>query len=361
MKYNALWIVPILIIILMLTHCTILGEDSQVLINDKELLDNDTAFVKCSIAPWYDGKDKAVVFTWDDTHVGSGKVADVFDSYDLKTTFFLNTAALDNVKFRLRYPFIKSMYQDIENHGHEIGTHTHNNVNLLMIPTNQIELELLESAEAIKRHFGFRPSTMSHPTSHYNEYVDSLTSLHYLDSRYSIAKDKDSTIRFMQVRKAYDFKTYKRDLDAFIVSDASRYVYGGHQLDENGYEPMSSGTLDSLLLYLSTTHKESCWVTTFENMTLYEILRDSLQIESKPGCVIVRTENISPLLEKYTHADAIITFCFEGILLDFYSESLSSVRYKNGNSYVSINLRDTDRFYYSTQSIFMSLPVMRNE
>lgn len=156
------------------------------------------------------------MFTWDDTRLESEAIANIFNKFDLKTTFFLNTQALCSKKFILKHPFARSMYRNFVKAGHEIGSHTHKHVNLVEVTLEDAENEIKTSSDAIRDIFGYKPSTMSHPTSHYNWQIDSLTVLYYLDSRYSMAKDQESTIWYMQVRTAYNFDTYKKDLDAFV-------------------------------------------------------------------------------------------------------------------------------------------------
>lgn len=59
----------------------------------------DTTLIPCEISPWVYGKKKVVVFTWDDCNHGIEDVAAVFNRHNLKTTFFVNTAAMDNIYY----------------------------------------------------------------------------------------------------------------------------------------------------------------------------------------------------------------------------------------------------------------------
>lgn len=325
-------------------------------------MENDTTLVNCTLCQWMEGKEKAIVFTWDDTSIESESVAKLFDKYGYKATFFLNTQLLYSKRMRIEHPFIRSMYQDILNSGHEIGTHTHSHCVLTKVPDDKVQSELAVSSQKIFDLYGYKASTMSYPTSRYNNHIDSLMHIYYLDCRYTMDKDVDSTIRYVHVREAYNFEIYKKDLDSFISSNATRYVYGGHQMDGSGYEPISSQTLDSLLTYIKTKYDDCCWVTTFADMTLYNILRQKVVVDNAPGQVIFNTQAVDSILTKYPEPNAFITLCFSDALLDFSSDGIVSYKYKNGNSYVTIDLRKSRKIWYSSiNRAYKPLPSMRNQ
>ena len=310
-----------------------------------------TTTTSCYITTWLSAKEKAMVFTWDDYKSGAGDVADLFNKYGLKTTFYISTDLLDNWKFNFRHPWVKTIFKKILADDHEIGTHSHTHVNLLSIPRNQVEEQLSKSSDAFLKNFGFRPTSMSYPTSHYDKFTDSLVNKYYLDSRYSIQKDSDSTFHWLHVRSSYNFSdVYKKEIDSFIYGNTITMIWGGHQLDNKnrGYEPMPENTLDSVLNYISTKYHDELWVTTYEDMILYSIMRQEVKITNTKSEVLFNTENIDGILEKYTHPHAFITLCFPNAILDFSSEGLESAWYEKGNSYCTIDLRKTKHVRYSS-------------
>lgn len=303
--------------------------------------------IECYITQWQGNKNKALVFTWDDNASGAKTVAEVFDKYGMKTTFFVNTAEYDNWKYRVRNPFMKGMFQRIVDDGHELGSHTRSHKVLTQATEEEIKMELFSSATEIHKLWGIIPSCMSHPNSKYNATIDTLVLLYYLDSRYSIAKDRDSTIRYMSMRTSYDFSYYKKQLDLYFASNANRYVFGGHQLtDYPGYEPMPEAVLDSLLNYVVNKYEEDCWVTTFENMTMYGLLRDNITINNLNGNISIDLGPMAALLEKYPHPSACITLCFQNENLDFASVGIQDYWFCNGNSYCTIDLRKSTNLQY---------------
>ena len=348
MKYSLFHFVAFIFGILIFLSCS--NREKQ---QDKEdilccELANDTTYADCEISKWLDGKEKAIVFTWDDTSIDSEPVAELFNKYGYKATFYINTQMLCSKKMRLMHPTIRSIYQDIINSGHEIGTHTHSHCVLTKVPLDKAESELVTSSQKIQELYDYKVTTMSYPTSTYNEKTDSLMRIHYLDCRYTMDKDTDSTIRYVHIREAYNFNLYKKDLDSFITSHATRYVYGGHQMDGSGYEPIPSQTLDSLLTYINTKYNDCCWVTTFANMTLYDILRQKVTIKNTRSKVVINTQAVDAILSRYPEPNAYITLCFPDMSLDFYSDGIVSYKYEHGNSYVTVDLRKTKEVKYSS-------------
>lgn len=187
---------------------------------------------------------------------------------------------------------------------------------------------------------------MSYPTSHYNSQLDSLMRLSYLDCRYTVLHDSDSLVRYIHVRSDFDFDYYKKNLDAFMSSNANLYVFGGHQLDGNGYEPMSSKTLNSLLTYIVSKYQDDCWVSTYEDVVMYRILRENVSIVNHPGIVDVKINNkVKRILSKYIHAHAYLTLCFPNVNLDI--SGAISYRYGEGNTYCTIDLRKSTQIKYA--------------
>ena len=359
----------VLIFILMCLGCSSPNKE-KVYYNDlkqtewQNEIDNRCSTIDCSITKWYDGKRKAIVFTWDDSSFGIDGVRKVFDQYNLKTTFFVNTAIINDkyLKFRLFYKgTLNSVIKRAIKKGHEIGSHTHDHVDLSKLRLNEVEDQYVKSSNFIFDKYGFRPSTLSHPNSCYNSKIDSLTNIYFLGSRYSVANDLDTTIRYLHVRESYSFEYYKKNLDSFIESDANLYVYGGHQL-EGGYEPLGggAGTLSKLLDYVVRKYQGLCWITTLEDALMYKLIRDRISINNEKGSVFIDMSQINDILAKYLHPHAYLTLQFQGNL-DFYSKGLVEYRYDGLNSYCTIDLRISNQLDYKPiDSSYIIQESMRN-
>lgn len=298
------------------------------------------------VCQWRDNYPKALAFTWDDNVPWHYEVAEVFDKYHLKTTFFINTGLFYNWKSVVLNPTNYFKYRAILKHGHEVGTHTSSNINLMSVDYKRAEWEVNTASEQLHDLFGYWPTAMSHPTSHYDTVVDSLCHLTYLDTRYSIRKDSDSSYVFMYIRTKYPFLHYKKDLDRFVGSRAASYVYGGHSLDGKGFEPIARGTMDSLLTYMQAKYSEDLWISTFENMAMYEYLRDNVSLTETPGEVVLNTDIVKGKMEHFSHPDCIVTLCFPNENLDFVSDGLVNSWYEDGSSYASVDLRKSNILHY---------------
>ena len=309
----------------------------------------DSILVDCQVC-CYDNKQKTIVFTWDDSAYGLEDVADIFNTHNFRTTFFINTKKVAEQPFSKRHPFRRKLKNVINNvllKGHEISSHTHNHLRLGDVSNTEIEQEMSLSSKSIYDMFGYYPSTLSHPESVYSYSVDSIMHLYYLDSRYSMSKDNDSTVRYMQVRTAYSFNYYKKNIDSFINSNADTYIFGGHQLENEGYEPMPSTILDSILNYISFKYIDYCWITTFEDMTLYNIIRDDVIIENTPGKIVVNTTQVDDILNHFSHPHAVLTLRFIGENVDFVSDGMVLYRYDGQDTYCTIDLRKSNLIKYS--------------
>lgn len=312
-------------------------------------LTRDSVYVDCEASFWLDGRDKAVAFTWDDCSYGIKDVASVFDKYNLYTTFFVNTSIISDRYIKARFFYKQSfetILKDVEKRGHEIGSHTHNHINLSKVSIDDVEYEMRQSSKEIQKYLGYYPTTFSHPESCYNPQIDSIMRLYYLDSRYTSEKDQDSLIRFMQVRTTQSFDYYKKNFDAFICSCSHTYIYGGHQLDGVGYEPMPSETLDSLLNYIINRYDRMVWITTFEDVVLYNILREKVTINNTNGKVVIDINEVKPIINHYTHPHAYLTLIFKGENLDFSSKGLVNSFYDGCDTYCTIDLRKDNEVSY---------------
>ena len=309
----------------------------------------DTSVIDASVTEWRDNHPQVLSFTWDDTTPGHKEVAKLLDKYGVKGTFFIVTTQVKSWKVKLVTLWRRKSsinYDDIYKSGHEIGSHTAHHCNMIHATLDSVNRECQLSSEQIYDLYGYFPATLSHPTSHYNHQIDSIVHLYYLDSRYSTKKDSDSSIVFMHVRTAYNFDYYKTQLDSFAISEKKQYIYGGHEMDGLGYEPINSSTLDSLLSYITAKYSEQFWITTFGNLAMYKYMYDNVTIDNEPGRTIIRTNKIANALSKYTRSESVITLCYPNNNLDVYSPGLVNYWYENGNTYVSIDVRRGCTVYF---------------
>lgn len=306
----------------------------------------DSMALDVTITSWYENKSKAIAFTWDDNVPYHKEVAEMFNKHGLKTTFFINTGLFYRWQDRLKHPFNLRNYKRIAKKGHEIGTHTDCNKNYMLMTREEAERQMILSSERVHDKFGYWPATMSHPTSHYDETIDSLMALHYIDSRYSVRKDNDFNYRFLRIRTSYPFSYYKSSIDSFAISTSSSYVYGGHSMDGKGYEPIPSQTLDSLLTYIQMKYSNMFWISSFDDLAMYEVLYKNVSIVLEGNCLTFDIGAVKDKMDRFEHPQAIITVKFTGVNLDFFSDGLEKYWYDGRDSYANIDLRRSNKLYF---------------
>lgn len=332
----------------LLQACSRHNIDTQSPVAILQVIGNEstTDTIQVDVTSWYNNYSKGVAFTWDDNVPWHKYVAEMFDKHGLKTTFFINTGIFYRWQDFVKHPRNLHRYKRIAKNGHEIGTHTDINHNYMTMTRKEAEHQMVLSSERVHEKFGYWPATMSHPTSHYDETIDSLMALHYIDSRYSVRKDNDSSYRFLRIRTMYPFSVYKASIDSFAVSQSLSYVYGGHSMDGKGYEPIPSKVLDSLLTYIQAKYSNMFWITSFDNLAMYEYLRNNISFTMDGNCVVFDVDAVKEKIDRYTHPQAVISLKFSGKNLDFYSEGLVNYWYDGRDSYASIDLRKSDKLYF---------------
>ena len=120
-----------------------------------------------------------------------------------------------------------------------------------------------------------------------------------------------------------------------------------HQL-EGGYQPIGGGkgTLSKLLTYINEKYGDMCWISTFEDVVLYRIIRDHVTTHLEAGKVVVDITKVKDLLTRFTHPHALLTLKFVGENIDFASDGLVSYRYDGRDSYCTIDLRKSNEIKY---------------
>lgn len=260
------------------------------------------------ITKWPYNKEKVICFTWDDTNYTHFYMALIFKWFGIRETHFLNTQQLS-----LHHGFYHCLYKIIKPLGIDIGSHTQNHVVVTEVDEETLRKELESSKQDIINHFGIVPSTFSHPTSSYSKSTDRIIHEYFIDSRYSIAKEADTRYEFMRVRRRYTPEFYKSELDKFEASNKDIYIYGGHGLDDYGYEPMSWKTLWSILKYVKAEFSNKYWIPTFSELSMFLRIRElGVKLIEKEGYIAIDKSQIQELLDKYPNTPAIITVMIDG-------------------------------------------------
>ena len=157
----------------------------------------------------WNGKKKAVTFSFDDGVTQDIRLVEILNKYGLKGTFNLNSGRL-GCKGELKrngrivshnkiHPNqVRSLYA-----GHEIAVHTVNHPTLVGLPEEQIIFEVEEDRKALEELCGYPIVGMAYPNGPNDDRVAKIIEDHSpirysrtVDSTYSFTPQKDKLLRY---------------------------------------------------------------------------------------------------------------------------------------------------------------------
>ena len=115
------------------------------------------------------GKKKALTFSYDDGQIFDRKLVDIFNSYNLKSTFHLNSGKLkedEGGNVYLEPEEIKELFKN-----HEVAVHGVKHLNPPTLSPHQLVMEIEEDRKALELMTGTMVQGMSYAFGGYNEQV----------------------------------------------------------------------------------------------------------------------------------------------------------------------------------------------
>lgn len=337
LNHKKIRIIPLIVLSLISVGCNVQEREE------------DKSFIQdASISYWPFGKEKALCFTWDDgAPIHTKSIVSVFNKYNYPTSFFLITKDLTNGR-----PALLDEYRFAVESGHEIGSHTVNHLSLTDLSLSDAEYQIQQSAIDLEGFLGYKPTSFAHPFRHMSNEIDEIVLKYYLSARFStIQKYPRRKIRSLISEDSYS--SLKNEFDSFLKDDYNRWiVYVGHGLSSDhipsgtAHQPLDSIALDSFLGY-TKGFDDKIWVAPFEDVIIYEIIRDNVSLFFEKGKVSVDTHSIDSILSEYQHPNAFLTLVVNNPSLTFVSEGLESVRVEKDVAYVTLDLRKSKELFYS--------------
>lgn len=123
----------------------------------------------------WNGKMKAVTFSYDDGIVYDRRLVEIFNRYGLKCTFNLNSGIMSGASFwedggveihRMNANGLPELYR-----GHEIAVHCLTHADLTRCDDETIRNEVLLDKENLERMFGCEIEGMAYPYGTFNEHI----------------------------------------------------------------------------------------------------------------------------------------------------------------------------------------------
>ncbi len=127
----------------------------------------------------FDGKMKAVTFSYDDAVTQDKRLIEIFHKYDLKATFNLNSGLLGTagslVREGVTVAHVKPRANEVRAiyEGHEIAAHTLTHPTLKNLPDEEIIRQVEEDRLALSDLTGYEVLGMAYPNG--TEYIDART------------------------------------------------------------------------------------------------------------------------------------------------------------------------------------------
>lgn len=193
----------------------------------------------------WDGKKKAVTFSYDDGIVFDRRLVEIFNKYGVKCTFNLNSGIMSGASswvnngveiHRMNAAGLPELYK-----GHEVAVHCLTHADLGKQDDETIRNELLLDKQNLERIFGYEMEGMAYPYGTFNDHIAALVAecgLKYGRSVWSMgeaAKPAD----FLTLRptmhhdneKAFEIIQNFLDLDSATMDEPKMLYIWGHSYE----------------------------------------------------------------------------------------------------------------------------------
>lgn len=292
------------------------------------------------VARWPFGKVSAVSFTWDDNNSTHTKIAEVFDRYEYKTSFFVNP------KFN-SWLTLNTMYKEIVLNGHEVGNHTFSHPDLTTLSSSELAEQIAMAHDVILNDLLTKPTAFVHPFNKTNEIVDEEIFARYPFTRIRSRLNEDHR-KILNV----DSTTNSHALISVIESSLSNrqwLIVAGHGLGESGYGPITETTLDDALSWISKNN-DYIYTGTLSDIANYEFLlastklhltinNDQVLIDINDTEFPLGCENLNPLISVIVPSEAVPFIITE----DKINSTISKYENRDTLHIITVNLKITNR------------------
>lgn len=179
--------------------------------------------------------------------------------------------------------------------GFEIGSHTRNHTVLTKVTPEAAENELAASKQDLENVLGKVPAVFSYPESSSSPETDALVYKYYHAIRYNTEIDRQQCYHIRTKTTAED---YGRITEDFVHGDYRVLVIGGHGVDGQGYESISS---KNLLIWIKALkkHKDKIWFASFGELSIFESIKDRVHVGIEGNTIVFDTTAIEDLMNRF--------------------------------------------------------------
>lgn len=300
------------------------------------------------ISYWPLGYQKALCFTWDDGFRWQVEaITKVFDQYGFKTTYYLPT-----FRFWSGQNYIDT-YKNACTNGHEIGSHTKNHVPLTTISLDSARYEIEQSSIDIETYLGYKPASLGHPERKFNTDIDEIVLSTYFTSRFSSILSYPKRL-VHSIVSSDTSESLISEFESFYTSSNKWIVYSGHGLSASTiqttgiYQPVDSAQFDNYLKYIKENYENEIWVATYDNIAIYEFIRDNVRLKYGEDHIYIDIESIKDIMDKYQRPNYYLTIELDKTKVSVVpSEAIIEKKIIGGKLYVTIDLRKGNYIFFN--------------
>jgi len=289
---------------------------------------------KISISTWKYGCNASVNISFDDVYKSHYDISLIFDEYNFKATFYTNYAA--TTKYY-------SNYSDMLKRGHEIGNHTLSHRNLTILDSLNIYKEVIEGKWILEKAFKYNCYSFAAPFHKMNDLSFRIvSSSHFFIRDNQFYKQTNhSLLGFMPKSTVNDFQNSFKH----AITGGKMLLVTGHGIEKDGWGPIKSSLLKQNLAFLRTqANKNLVWVSTMKDISLYESLRNEVNL--------IKTVQGDTIILEFMNFDSKKYSSFDSCMLSIDVKTNNGLKYKYITDFTQVrSLEDKDVLTFDLKKV----------
>lgn len=204
------------------------------------------------------GKQHCLTMSFDDGRIDDIKLIEIFNKYQIKGTFHINSGFLDTDQY-IKKEWVKDLYK-----GHEVSCHTYSHPHLTQLPTIEIIEEVLKDKQILEDLVGYPIRGLSSPFGDYNPQLLEILKTCGMEYHRTVTRTYkfNKPTDFMEWHPTHHIRVFEKELfDNFLSNPFNEmkimYLWG------HSYEFSDNNTweeIDKVCAYLG--NRENVWYAT---------------------------------------------------------------------------------------------------
>jgi peptidoglycan/xylan/chitin deacetylase (PgdA/CDA1 family) len=237
-----------------------------------------------------DGRHKVLTLSYDDGKLQDRRLVELFNQYDLKATFHLNSGLMEQPE-RIPSSEIRALYQ-----GHEVAAHTLTHPTISRCPLDHVTQQIIEDRKNLEALVGYPVRGLSYPNGSYTQAIKEL--LPQLGIEYSRIVGGTNKFTMPEDLLAWQATCHHRDglmerARQFVALFKSQYFYmmyvWGHSFnfdDDHNWD-----VIEEFAAFIS--HRNDIWYAT--NIEIVDYLKALRNLKFTASGQIVFNPSAQPV------------------------------------------------------------------